>query len=49
MAQALVDPQRVQGRGVEPGQEHVDHDHHVDVSVLDPPGEVLVVVLELVR
>ena len=47
-AQALVDPERVQRRGVEAGQEHVDDDHQVDLAVLQPQREVLVVVLELV-
>ena len=47
-AQVLVDEQRVQRRGVEAGQEHVDHDDQVDLAVLQPQRQVLVVVLELV-
>ena len=46
--EALVDEQRVERRGVEAGQEHVDHDDQVDLAVLQPLGQVLVVVLELV-
>ena len=46
--QALVDEQRVQRRGVEAGQEHVDHDDQVDLAVLQSLRQVLVVVLELV-
>ena len=31
-AQVLVDPQGVEGLGVEAGEEHVDNDHQVDAS-----------------
>ena len=47
-AQVLVDPQRVERRGVEAGQEHVDDDDEVELAVLQPQRQVLVVVLELV-
>ena len=46
--QVLVDPQRVERGGIEPGEEHVDHDHQVDLASLQPQREVLVVVLEAV-
>ena len=35
-AQVLVDPERVEGGGVEAGQKHVDHDDEVDLTVLQP-------------
>ncbi len=44
--QVLVDPQRVERRGVEAGEEHVDHDHEVDLSPLESQRQILVVVLE---
>ena len=46
LAQALVDPERVQCRGVEAREEHVDDDDQVEVTVLQSLGQVLVVVLE---
>ena len=48
-AQVLVDEQRVQRRRVEAGEEHVHHDDQVDLAVLHPLRQVLVVVLEPVR
>lgn len=47
--QRLVAEQGVEGSGVEAGQKHVDDDGQVDLAVLEPLREVLVVVLELVR
>ena len=47
-AQVLVDPQGVERGGVKTGQEHVDHDHQVELALLQPLRQVLVVVLELV-
>ena len=44
--QVLVDEQGVQGGGIEPGEEHVDHDGHIDFPVFHSQGEVFVVVLE---
>lgn len=48
-AQVLVNEQRVQRRRVEPSEEHVHHDDQVDLAVLHPLRQVLVVVLEPVR
>ena len=45
-AQVLVDQQGVQRGRVEAGEEHVDDDDEVDLAVLQPQREVLVVVLE---
>ena len=49
LAQVLVNPQRVQRGRIKPGQEHVHHDHQVDLTVLQPQRQVLVVVLKPVR
>ncbi len=48
-AQVLVDEQRVQRRRIETGEKHVHHDDQVDLAVLHPLRQVLVVVLEPVR
>lgn len=45
-AQRLVHPQGVERLGVDPGEEHVDHDDQVDRPLRQPPGDVLVVALE---
>lgn len=45
--QVLVHEQGVQGFGIESCQEDVDHDYHVDLTVLETHGEIFVVVLEL--
>ena len=46
--QALVDEQRVERRGVETGRNMLHDDDEVDLAVLQPQRQVLVVVLELV-
>ena len=48
-AQRLVHPQSVERLGVEPGEEHVDHDDQVDGPLRQPPRDVLVVALEALR
>ena len=45
-AQVLVDPQSVEGLGVEAGEEHVDDDDQVDAPVGEGLGEALVVAFE---
>ena len=45
----LVHEQGVERCSIEPGQEHVHHDHQINLAVLHPLGEVLVVVLETLR
>ena len=48
LLQVLVHPQGVERRGVEAGEQHVHHDGHVQIAVLEPEAQILVVVLELV-
>ena len=48
VAQVLVHPERVQRGGVKAREEHVDHDEQVELAVLHPQRDVLVVALELV-
>ena len=47
--EVLVNPKRVERLGIEAGEEHVDHDDHVELTILHAFGQVLVVVLELLR
>ena len=46
--QVFIHPQRIQRRGVEAGQEHIDHDQQVKFLVLHPQGNILIVILEFV-
>ena len=46
LAQALVDPKRVERGRIETGQEHVDHDGQVDLTVPESQRQVAVVVLK---
>ena len=48
LLQVLVHPQGVERRGVETGKQHVHHDGHIQVAVLEPEAQILVIVLELV-
>lgn len=46
--QVLVHPQGIERGGVEAREEHVDHHQQVDLPLLHPQRQVLVVILELV-
>ncbi|MOA04784.1 hypothetical protein D3C78_1243550 [compost metagenome] len=46
--EVLVYPQRVQRGGIKTGQEHVDHNHQVQLTLFQALRQILVVVLELV-
>lgn len=46
--EVLVGPQGVERCGVKACQEHVDHDHQIQLAFFQPLRQVLVVVLELV-
>ena len=48
LLEVLVDPEGIEGRSVEAGEEHVYDDEDVDLAVFDAQGEVFVVVLEFV-
>jgi len=46
--QVLVRPQGVERGGIKAGQEHVDHDRHIQLALFQALRQILVVVLELV-
>ena len=47
-SKVLVYPQGVERSGVETGQEHIDHNHQVQLAFFQALRQVLVVVLKLV-
>ena len=44
--QVLINPQRIQRRRVESGQEHIHNDQDINLTVLYPLRQVFIVVLE---
>ena len=44
--QVFIHPEGIESRSVKPGEEHVDHDQKIQLLVLQPEGDVSIVILK---